>query len=80
LVKGDSRKKTPGYRPFPSLLRRTGEYLFYPTFEIAAFEEHPVPAGQALNADISTEPVDPPFIAAAGMFFPEAENIADFYI
>jgi hypothetical protein len=49
---------------------------FDPLGEIAALHQDSMPASLALDADIRPQPHHLPFLAAAGMGFPQLDNIA----
>jgi hypothetical protein len=54
----------------------SGQDSLYPLREIAPFQEDPVPASLALNADIRSQADHFPLFAPAGMRLPQLHYIA----
>ena len=66
--------------PVSAHLFTSGNKGFDSTFEDAAFEEDTTLALEAFNTNISAEPDYLPLVAAAGVFFLEADYIAQLYL
>ena len=62
------------------LLLSAGDKGFDSAFKDTAFNKNPVLALKTLNADIGTESDHLPLIAAAGVFFLEANHVAQLYL
>ena len=62
------------------MLLSPGDKGFNPALEDAAFEEDTALAPEALDSDIGPEPDYLPFVAAAGVFLFEADNISQPYL
>jgi hypothetical protein len=54
----------------------SGQDGLHPLGEIAPFQQDPVPASPALNADIRPQTHHFPFLASAGMRFPQLHDVS----
>lgn len=63
-----------------AMLLFPGDKGFNPALEDAAFEENTALAPEALDSDIGPEPDYLPFVAAAGVFLLEADDVTQPYL
>jgi hypothetical protein len=54
-----------------------GDNRFHPAFENVTGEENATTTGKTFDPDIRSEPDHPPFVATAGMVFPESDDITE---
>jgi hypothetical protein len=62
------------------LLTGVADESLNPFLELATGQKHPSAAGEALDADVSAQTHDFPFITTTGMGFAQAHHVAHMHI